>query len=227
MREYFQSKLRGSLKSIPDFDTWYFEKKFMYTWFMSCFFHDATSYIEISDRTSCQIEIEELKRLCLNNQIYQEVPHRYENHPICNYFAYQKAFAGEQDHGIIGGCHLFAGSLKNYEDHFENHRVHDDSLHWCESHRPHYAYVADAIITHNMWTVDKQSDPDTAKKYEDHGLDELIVVGNEKKLSLKDHPLCFMLCLLDTIELTKRLVCLQPKEIAENLFLEKLIPVSY
>ena len=68
----------------------------------------------------------------------------------------------------------------------------------------HIACAAWTIICHNIW-VHKRGTCE-AKKYEEIGLNELIHNKTDKRfIQLKEHPLLFLLCLVDTIEPVKEL----------------------
>lgn len=231
LRDEFKDEIKQKLDFIDDLDDWYKESDFLYTWFMTCLYHDAASCIEKNARrNNFKQRLRDLDKKYFRNKSFsscQIVPKRYDEKTVRNYFKFQKKDANEQDHGIIGGCYLFDALIKNYEDHEQRcrsgqERADEAGLCWCESHKLHYAYVADAIITHNMWTVDKNTVPERAEVYSANGLEDLIVSGDEKKLSFKKYPLSFMLCLLDTIEPVKRFERLSPRAVLENVSIDSI-----
>ena len=228
LRDLFSSEIRDNLRFIKDLGCWYSDHEFMYSWFMTCLYHDVASCIENMASTKTRYTVEELSDLCLKKNAFN-VPHRFSYKTAQRYFVHGAEKRNEQDHGIIGGCLLFDKLMKNFTKKTRGHISEEhpywtspDGLNWCLSHRNHFAYVAESIINHNMWTVDS-ADINKAEEYRRYGLDELIIDqkdSEDKKLSRKNYPLSFMLCLLDTIEPTKRLGDLSPKEIAENFAIE-------
>lgn len=75
------------------------------------------------------------------------------------------------------------------------------------------AYIADAIICHNIWL----GGPREEETYMSHGLTPLLWhIHPENKLSIRKYPLQFMLCLLDTIEPTKRFCKTHPDDLLKT-----------
>lgn len=53
-----------------------------------------------------------------------------------------------------------------------------------------------------------------------NGLDQLIIYSTADRLNMNDHPLHFMLCLLDTIEPVKRFGHLDAKTVLKNIYID-------
>ena len=85
---------------------------------------------------------------------------------------------------------------------------------------PHFAYIADAVCCHNIWLVNA-NDKEKSVIYTNNGLGILVVHKEEDKLQLSEYPLQYLLCLLDTIEPTKRFRNLDAKAILENVYIQK------
>lgn len=226
--DLFRTGIYNELHFIKDLNVWYGDDDFMYTWFMTCLFHDAASCIEKNARTNSHKQLlHTLDKKYLNNKFFAKniIPKRYDAQTIRNYFKFQKRFANEQDHGIIGGTYLFDALLKNYAEHEkrctrgEAQEI-DNELNWCESQKMHYAYVANAIICHNVWTVNS-TDLSKMQKYMDNGLEALVIGTNHDKLSITQYSLQFMLCILDTIEPVKKFDKLTVREVLENISIEQ------
>ena len=100
----------------------------------------------------------------------------------------------------------------------ENGNVEVDNLNWNTDFPMYAAYVADAIICHNIWLGGKTE----KETYTQYGLTSLVYTEHpESKLSVEAFPLQFMLCLLDTIEPIKRFKdTLSPREILQGIKLD-------
>ena len=98
----------------------------------------------------------------------------------------------------------------------------EGNLAWHIEQISHAAYVADAIICHNLWMSNNEI------LYSAYGLSPLLYTTHEEnKLSTGSYPLQFMLCLLDTIEPIKRFGpkpdyegSLSAKEVLSNIGIE-------
>lgn len=72
-------------------------------------------------------------------------------------------------------------------------------LHVSDSHFEIYAQVANAIIAHNIWI-------DTLNNYKQFAK---IGIAKRDKINFEQDPLCFILCLADTLEPLKRCIHLE------------------
>lgn len=233
LKNLFNEKLKhrlGELMPSERFEDWYCLK---YTWFLTCLYHDTASHIEKFYIESFLPERKKsldyyLGRFDIQYTPYNHIPLRkgislvrFSEALVKNYF-YYRMNRGNLDHGIIGGYYLFDRLYKNFCEKTKNVDWKKKDCEWIEGlsyrlvHLDHFAYIADAIICHNLWCA---YDSKKIKEYREYGLDPLIIgedfeanntnfVQNKnrnKKLNIDDHPLQFMLCLLDTIEPVKRL----------------------
>lgn len=87
---------------------------------------------------------------------------RYDEETIKSYFKYLKGERGRlhTEHGIIAGYKLFDSLYRNFCRVTEGKQFvagvyteKETGLHWRKSHLDHFAYISDAIICHNLWTV--------------------------------------------------------------------------
>lgn len=78
---------------------------------------------------------------------------------------------------------------------FHNER----GLHFCSEQIKLFAYIADCIASHNMYKADDGS----IDKYIYYSLNCLLP-DEFKPISYKDNPLLFILCVVDTIEPSKK-----------------------
>jgi len=203
-------------RKIPPIDKsieWYNDTDYKYTWFMTSLYHDIASCIEKSDYKN-------IHELSCENLFSNPKFNRYNKNTVKNYWKYRK-HDNKQDHGIYGGVLLHEKLNDIYGEMTSDKRlpVNENGLVWREEHLDHYKYVADAIVTHNMWTVSSE-DKEAVQKYEHAELMELIIDDEKKKLSITDYPLHFMLCLLDTIEPVKRFNNLSPYEVLNSISID-------
>ena len=228
LKETFAKRIPiGVKKAINSEAEWYGEREYLYSWFLTCLYHDIASCIETKIPHNVS---ESQKRLGFYlgkwNIKYTPFNHQpihrgaelncYSEELIKNYFYYM-ANNGETDHGIIGGYLLFDRLKKNYiertngRDLIENYE--GRTLRWNIEHPDHFAYIADAIICHNLWT---RNEGKGSAEYEQYGLDPLII---KKKVNINKWPLQFMLRLLDSLEPIKRFEGAVPREVLENIYI--------
>lgn len=237
LQTIFNAEINRALSEFLDTTGWYAEDpdRLKYTWFLTCLYHDIASSIE-TDATynpSWESLVEQYPGLSGEND---GIPSRFNPRTIKAYFEYQKR-RGETDHGIVAGSYLYSELKANFDLYTKGHDwenepicrkkkkevlpvtgFHDDEYFiWCKDQLRHHAYVANAIICHNMWTT--SSKDEKAEEYRLKGLDELIITEDDDRLSVNKMPLHFMLCLLDTIEPVKR-ISLSPQEILQNISIE-------
>lgn len=227
LQNCFSEKLKEKLvEHVPESSDWY---DYRYTCFLVCLYHDIASCIEkqiIVENTpenqrrlefyleAYKIQYTPFKHKALNGTTLV----RFPEETIKNYFLYQATHGEpEFDHGIIGGYILFDLLCKNYQKKTNRDpqgtresMVDINYLHWRRSHIDHFAYICDTIICHNLWTANLWVQPNAwaqlekAKKYDEAGLQKLIIADKKERLSFKDHPLNFLFCLLDSIEPVKK-----------------------
>lgn len=132
----------------------------------------------------------------------------YSRMTALNYLRYCKMAEGikHYDHGIVGGLWLYDSLMKNYYIAFGNAKEKnkdaacndfclDGHWHFSSEQEAIFAYLADCIISHNMWPANA----DTIEIYRKYHLDELIY-PKFKRISFKDNPILFILAIADTIE---------------------------
>lgn len=218
--------LEKQLKSfLPQYESWYKTNgnemndsyDFLYTWYLTALYHDVASCIEnirlSLNPTKRQKTLEYyLGELDITYSPYgffpyrtNMVPQRFSEELVKNYF-YYRANNGSCEHGIIAGYVFFDRFVKNFLKFTQNKNVEktgsiktEGNLTWHIEQISHAAFVADAIICHNLWMSDDEA------LYGAYGLSPLLhTMHGENKLSIGNYPLQFMLCLLDTIEPIKR-----------------------
>ena len=197
---------------IPSKDKWY---DYYYTWYLTCLYHDIASVIERNKEFLS--ETEEIAK----TQLYDEDKNlfRFDRDIILKYQKY-RSNKGRVDHGVFGGISFFNRIKASFEKETFGHDwqaepvYNKHNLKWRLEHIKHFAYIADAICCHNIWLA---VDSAAKKEYQEKGLDELCVENHTDKLSFREYPLQFILCLLDTIEPVKRFSDMKPKDVLENI----------
>lgn len=237
----FQEKLDCALKPfLPNYEHWHDGgHDYWHIWYLTSMYHDFASCIELGTIHVNDSEGHRSLRFHLGNhniryilygsfpyKLY-DIPFRFSPELINNYF-YYRACHGMCDHGIIAGYLFFDRFIKNFlgktgpepSDKFdENGNMERNVLNWNTDFPMYAAYVADAIICHNVW-LGGEAEKATYMQY---GLTPLLhTEHHESRLSVEKHPLQFMLCLLDTIEPIKRFAyMLSPREILQRIRLER------
>ncbi len=116
------------------------------------------------------------------------------------------------DHGIAGGLIFFDSMMKNYKagyikaierdpatkfEDFSNPNDFDRHMHFSFDQLPLFAYIADCIINHNIWSA--SLDSRQAEIYSQLSLESLIGC-NYHKVNFSKNPLLFILAIADSIE---------------------------
>jgi len=154
-----------------------------------------------------QENVTERSDICFNNGIKVNRA-MYRRETILRYLEYCKMDEEirHYDHGIVGGLWLYDCLMKNYYMQYqkEKQRNHDiviedfmldGQLHFSDEQWNIFAYLADCVITHNMWPANEY----TNEKYKKCGLDELTR-ERFRRITFGDNPILFILALADTIE---------------------------
>ena len=202
MNPLFDEKIRTKLKNNIKDMNWY---DFRYTWFLTTLYHDLAMYREdlmapSGDKCDLKgLQYSIYKHKMKNGQNFRP---RFTEQSIELYRKYREE--GEKaDHGIAAGYIMFDELCKNYWKTIKGRKGEEiwiEELLWKEEHLDHFAYIADAVICHNVWMKYEKDE-----EYEKKGLNEFIV-NKEKsnRLAIGEFPIQFALCLLDTIEPVKR-----------------------
>ena len=138
----------------------------------------------------------------------------YPKSTIFNYLEYCKMNEdiNHHDHGIVGGLWLYDSLVKNYYLSYislndDNESIRNfcvNNLHFSINQFPVFAYLADCIISHNMWLA---TDYKTIELYKKCGLKQLIP-PLAQPIQFDTNPLLFILALADTLEPIK--ICCDP-----------------
>lgn len=143
---------------------------------------------------------------CNNNVTEGVVPSPTYSEEIINSYFRKRLHDGCIDHGIASGFIFYDSLVKNYLEKKSKYSpgkpsvtFEDNELTYRPEHILLFKYIADAIITHNVWRYDEDSKPEYAK----YGLLDKRLKSRENRFSISENPLLFFLCLVDTIEPTK------------------------
>lgn len=175
-------------------------------------------YFRINPIKPCSIA-NSRNNLCSNNSIIFNngtiiTSSVYHKSTIFNYLEYCKMneYINHYDHRIVGGLWLYDSLVKNYylsyislnddSKNIENFYV--NNLHFSVNQFPIFAYLADCIISHNMWFA---TDDEKIELYEKCDLEQLIP-PHAQPISFDTNPLLFILALADTLEPIK--TCCDP-----------------
>lgn len=211
LSEMLSDILKNHIAQYIEKTDWY---DFRYTWFLTCLYHDTAAVIE-KPKYICKSLDYYLDKHSIKYNIYKHTwknacnkPYTYLEKLVKNYFIYMAEYRYALDHGIIAGYLLYDRLRKNYNDTWERCKKQQysygryeefdyENLSWKIEHIDHFAYVANAIISHNIWH--SEATEESKRIYKQYGLDPLIY-GVSTRMSIKKDPLVFFLGLLDTIE---------------------------
>lgn len=132
----------------------------------------------------------------------------YSRKTVLNYLEYCKMTEEirHYDHGIVGGFWLYDSLMKNYYKMYVQERKFDRNIefnnfkvrgywYFSEDQWRIFAYLADCIISHNIWPASDE----TYEIYKKCDLNQLIE-PYFKKIAFRDNPILFILAIADTIE---------------------------
>jgi len=189
---------------------------FLYMWYLICLYHDFGYLYEDNSRLSKakKTEIKEkiqsgidFKNQDMNkNNIYipsvlQELAlYYFQLRLICPVFNYPRETC--IDHGAASSLDMFT-ILKELHSKEEMTQK-DDGLWYGRPLFDNYVIPSVwAIACHNIWLAE-QEDKQNELKYRAFGLDKLIYTRGKSIIDMHEHPLLFLLCLVDTIEPVKK-----------------------
>ncbi len=167
-------------------------ERFLYIWMLISVFHDFGYAVEHKKKDFSRKELSSLLKEM--PQRFNSVPSIYNKNLLRNYITYKCCRFNCYDHGVIGGIKLF----KELCD-LRRERVKKDTDHyWKEDLEYDFAVAAWAIACHNIFYINKTEDYHWC--YTQMGLGRFVYSDKVRKISQKQHPLFFLLCLVDSIE---------------------------
>ena len=176
----------------PDVD---FRNPWLYTWFLTCLYHDIGYVYEDNSGKYRNQSLFDLLSEKLTDAEKKEL-HKLKYYALSKkYFSYRKG-CGVIDHGVVGGMRLCLSLFRLFQEHSKDELDIVRNTIFAEDTKPFQKQAADAIIRHNMWTA---RDEKMHICYEEKGLGEL----NDNRISKSEH-FTFLLSLCDTIEPIKR-----------------------
>ena len=210
----FQNRMRINNQPINKFNKYHNYN----TYYDLGIIYSSPCYFRINPIKPCSIT-NSRNNPCSNNSIIFNngtiiTRSMYSKSTIFNYLEYCKMNEdiNHYDHGIVGGLWLYDSLVKNYylsyislnDDSKNIENFYINNLHFCVNQFPIFAYLADCIISHNMWFA---TDYGTIELYEKCGLEQLIA-PHAQSISFNTNPLLFILALADTLEPIK--TCCDP-----------------
>lgn len=210
----FQNRMRINNQPINKFNKYHNYN----TYYDLGIIYSSPCYFRINPIKPCSIT-NSRNNPCSNNSIIFNngtiiTRSMYSKSTIFNYLEYCKMNEdiNHYDHGIVGGLWLYDSLVKNYylsyislnDDSKNIENFYINNLHFCVNQFPIFAYLADCIISHNMWFA---TDYGTIELYEKCGLEQLIS-PHAQSISFNTNPLLFILALADTLEPIK--TCCDP-----------------
>ena len=155
---------------------------FRYIWMLICLFHDL-GYVYESKMVKAQDNFIEKKLQDMPERALG-IPYIYTQKLLLSYHKYRKCRFGVEDHGLSGGAILFKDLSKHFNGRTDEWR---EKLHSC---------VSWVIACHNIFYSSDIND----KCYVCKSLNDLCKEKSPRNITLADHPLLFLFCLIDSIE---------------------------
>lgn len=192
-------------------------KCFLYLWFITCLYHDMGYIFEDMPLESCLCCDEFISGILTRDELESfkgpfnhkdRIPEELAKN-AGTYFVngLEKNIRDKKciDHGIAAGVLLYKemGKLHTVDPVVQENK----SKLWVGKPilKNHIEHCAWCIICHNIWCY-SEDNVNMVKLYNEReiGLSELIFKGKNRFIKLNEHPLLFLLCLVDTIEPVKR-----------------------
>jgi hypothetical protein len=168
---------------------------FYFIWFLCCLFHDLGYVEEESEKLVERIDFQ-------IGQTLVGVPNVFSRRTIKNYWSFRQKTHGKNDHGIYAGITMFK-SLCEIRSEQEKDSWKNEKLSWEKELEHIYNVASWIVLCHNIWFYHKGKKHER-EIYEAYHLDKLLLEEGEYKIKMKEHPLFFFFCLIDTIEPIKR-----------------------
>ena len=191
-------------KNIDNVITWLLENdnpkeqvqgRFKFVWMLICMFHDIGYVIEEKCIENNKKELSQVTEWFGNMKLKKPrfFPKRYSLKMLKKYEHYREDYWKKIDHGIFGGL-VFLNEVLDLRNKKEKEK--NKTCNWDESLIDTYNLAAWTIMCHNIYKTDKEKE--NAKLYKCYGLENLI--KNGRIINLKNHPLLYLFCLVDSIE---------------------------
>lgn len=194
------------------------EVNFYFIWFLCCLFHDLGYVKEDSKVLVDRIDFQK-------GQTPVGVPKVYSRKTIESYWRYRQQKQNSNDHGIYAGIVMYQ-LLCRIRGAQEKDSWKNEKLSWEKELEHIYNVASWIVLCHNIWFGHKQKLGER-ELYEEFNIEKLLLDEGEYKIKLKDHPLFFFFCLIDTIEPIKKVKDLSLLEHIDISFSEnKLIITS-
>lgn len=197
------------------------QRNFLHHWAAICLYHDIGYCIEEDEKEFNPENNQTLDIISNNLGLKYNLRSKDTTSIMDRYYRYRIAKPKPViDHGIIGAMMLYDSLMKRNDKMKETAK---DAIMMYE--KPMFGEVNETnilkysfnIARHNMWLVSKPEDIEKYKSSEVE-LDDLIVrPDGSNKISFKNEPMLFLLCLVDTIDPIKAYSENEPKDIAQKV----------
>lgn len=176
------------------------EAPFAYIWFLICLFHDLGYKYEYSNLLNTNIKkFDDLINCSKIDDVtiidkLEGVPDFY--HTVVEHYFKYRLMAEKLDHGICGGFILYHDLCDIRRTHKNNKPRQFNKGYWKDELELIFAYAASVVLCHNIFFA---SNPLTKELYIKFKLGSLIT-NKKYKINLKEYPIFFLFCLVDSIE---------------------------
>ena len=210
IRESIDRKLFYYKKQNPGINL-----SFEFYWFLISLFHDSGYIFEEDNKYDSVIDFKNDFKIKYNLKKYSGVPVNIAK-SWQRYYNYKKKHCLDTnyrrpDHGILAGLMLYDYLNKTFEyiktigiD--NGHGIYSyNRLNWSKKLLNIYNLCSWTILAHNIFYCHSIKDSSTINAlYKDHKISELII--SEPIIIREKHPLLFLLCLVDTIDPSKKML---------------------
>lgn len=180
--------------------------EFCYYWFLICLYHDLGYVFEKKPEEILKTNFFNDLTLNLTHPDLKEsklIPSIITQN-YSKYFYYVLIKHNKLEHGIIAGLLLFMALNQGYVT--KQNNQYDETIVTTDVIKNEiWNDIIWPIIGHNIWYINKNDSAQKEKidNYTKTGLKDLII--NEPVINIKDHPLLYLLCLVDSIEPIKKI----------------------
>ena len=157
---------------------------FLFAWMLTCIYHDFGYAYEEGNKKFVEKDYPVGQAFNCGDDFIPKANQK----SMKDYGQFCKCRLGHLDHGIYGGRKLLLDLSQN-NSHYDRFKG-------------YYHLAAQTIMCHNMFYC--KEDDNNLPCYKGKNMSELIRGKNEHKREFKNHPMLYLLSLVDNIEPTKR-----------------------
>ena len=182
--DYIQEYINKQLDLMPTLDNC-LHKRFLYVWFLICFFHDLGYAYENNKISGIKVNHPTIDKRYSKKSL---LPAVYTTELVRNYQTYRIQCMHKYDHGIYGGMKIYE-EIKNQT----NPRKEIVAV---------LKVISQIIMVHNIFSCPEDKKQSVADCYRCHHLDVLLYHSERpsRLISLEKNSLLFLFDLVDSIE---------------------------